>query len=51
MHAYYHDYHMGVGAFFGKRVFAVMNDGFKVQHHAMEFKRPTWLDLENILLM
>jgi len=38
MHAHYHDYHMGAGAFFGKRVFAVMNDGFKVQHHAMEFK-------------
>ena len=36
-HAHYHDYHMGAGAFFGKRVFAVMNDGFKVQHHAMEF--------------
>lgn len=36
-HAHYHDYHMGAGAFFGKRVFAVMYDGFKVQHHAMEF--------------
>ena len=38
-HAHYHDYHMGAGAFFGKRVFAVMNDGFKVQHHAMEFNK------------
>ncbi len=37
LHAHYHDYHMATGAFFGKRVFAVMNDGFKVQHHAMEF--------------
>ena len=37
LHAHYHDYHMAVGAFFGKRVFAVMHDGFKVQHHAMEF--------------
>lgn len=26
-----------VGAFFGKRVFAVMQNGFAVQHHAMEF--------------
>lgn len=38
LHAHYHDYHMAAGAFFGKRVFAVMNDGFKVQHHAMEFE-------------
>ena len=37
LHAHYHDYHMGTGAFFGKRAFAVMHDGFKVQHHAMEF--------------
>jgi len=37
LHVHYHDYHMAVGAFFGKRVFAVMHDGFKVQHHAMEF--------------
>jgi len=27
------------GAFFGKRTFAVMHDGFRVQHHAMEFDR------------
>jgi len=37
LHAHYEDYHMAVGAFFGKRIFAVMHDGFKVQHHAMEF--------------
>ena len=37
IHAHYEDYHMAVGAFFGKRIFAVMYDGFKVQHHAMEF--------------
>ncbi|WP_415406173.1 hypothetical protein ACLHDG_10430 [Sulfurovum sp. CS9] len=37
LHAHYHDYHMAVGAYFGKRIFAVMYDGFKVQHHAMEF--------------
>ena len=36
-HAHYHDYHIGAGAFFGKRIFAVMQDGFRVQHHAMEF--------------
>lgn len=39
LHAGYKGYHFGVGAFFGKRIFAVMNDGFKVQHHAMEFKQ------------
>jgi len=38
IHAHHHGYHVGAGAFFGKRIFAVMNDGFGVQHHAMEFK-------------
>jgi len=37
LHVHYGEYHLGAGAFFGERVFAVMNDGFKVQHHAMEF--------------
>ena len=37
LHAHYEDYHMAVGAYFGKRIFAVMYNGFKVQHHAMEF--------------
>ena len=39
VHAHYKEYHMGGGAFFGKRIFAVMNDGFRVQHHAMEFDK------------
>ncbi len=39
VHAHYNEYHMGVGAFFGKRIFAVMSNGFKVQHHAMEFDK------------
>jgi hypothetical protein len=30
---------MGAGAYFEKRAFAIMNDGFKIQHHAMEFDR------------
>ncbi|MEJ2468037.1 MAG: hypothetical protein P8Y65_08185 [Campylobacterales bacterium] len=30
-------YFVHAGAFFGKRVFAVMQDGLMVQHHAMEF--------------
>jgi len=39
LHLHKNSYHMGVGAYFGKRAFAVMNDGFKLQHHAMEFDR------------
>jgi len=39
IHSTYKTYHFGVGAFFGKRVFAVMKNGFKVQHHAMEFEK------------
>jgi hypothetical protein len=37
LHAHYGEYHFGAGAFFGKRIFAVMDNGFRVQHHAMEF--------------
>ena len=39
LHTHYKSYHLGGGAFFGKRVFAIMNDGFKLQHHAMEFSK------------
>jgi len=39
LHMNYHTYHAGAGVYFGKRVFAIMNDGFKIQHHAMEFNR------------
>ena len=38
-HMHYKSFHFGVGAYFGKRVFAIMQEGFKVQHHAMEFDR------------
>ena len=38
-HAHYKQYHFGAGAYFGKRVFAIMDDGFKIQHHAMEFDK------------
>ena len=37
-HTHYEGYHLGAGAYLGKRMFAVMKEGFKVQHHAMEFK-------------
>ncbi len=39
LHAHYNTWHFGTAAYFGKRVFAVMNDGFKLQHHAMAFDR------------
>ena len=39
LHMHYATWHAGVGAYFGKRAFAIMNDGFKIQHHAMEFDR------------
>lgn len=38
LHSTFKSYHGGVGAFWGKRVFAVMEDGLKVQHHGMEFE-------------
>ncbi len=38
-HAHYKTYHLGGTAYFGKRAFAIMQDGFKLQHHAMEFDR------------
>ncbi len=39
IHSHYNHYHLGLGAYYGKRAFAIMNDGFKIQHHAMEFDR------------
>jgi len=39
LHAHSGTWHAGVGAYYGKRAFAIMNDGFKIQHHAMEFDR------------
>ena len=39
LHLHYEGYHFGSAVYFGKRVFAVMDDGFKIQHHAMEFDR------------
>lgn len=39
LHSHYQNYHFGAAAYTGKRLFAIMNDGFKIQHHAMEFDR------------
>lgn len=39
LHLHYKSYHLGGGAYFGKRAFAIMNDGFKIQHHAMEIHK------------
>jgi len=38
LHTHYHGIHWGAGAYWGRRIFAVMKEGFGVQHHAMEFK-------------
>ncbi len=37
LHAKCKEFHCHCGAFFGERIFGVMNNGFGVQHHAMEF--------------
>jgi len=39
LHANYNSYLLGAGFYVGKRAFGVMQDGFKLQHHAMEFDR------------
>ncbi len=46
VHAHYDTYHMGAGAYFGERIFAVTNDGFRVQHHAMEFNKTYMVGFE-----
>jgi hypothetical protein len=45
LHTFYRGYHGGVGAYFGKRVFAVMEEGLKVQHHGMEFESTYMLSI------
>ena len=37
IHTHYQSYHFGAALYLGERAFAIMNDGFKIQHHAMEF--------------
>jgi len=39
VHSHYNSWHFGMASYFGKRVFAIMNSGFKIQHHAMEFEK------------
>jgi hypothetical protein len=38
LHSHINGYHLGAGVFLGNRIFAVMKDGFSIQHHSMEFK-------------
>jgi hypothetical protein len=35
LHLHYDGYHFGSAIYVGKRAFAIMDDGFKIQHHAM----------------
>jgi len=54
IHAHYDEYHLSLGSYVGKRIFAVMNEGMKVQHHSMEFKESYLFDMgkkfDNVLL-
>ena len=45
LHADYKDYHASAGTYLGNRLFAVMNDGLKVQHHSMEFENSYMFDV------
>ncbi len=48
-HTHYNGFNLGAGAYFGERIFAVMKEGFKVQHHAMEFKESYMLGVGHSL--
>lgn len=39
VHAEYNDWHAAAVGYVGDRIFAVMNEGLRVQHHAMEFEK------------
>jgi len=41
----YQDNKIKMGTFLGKRTFAIMNDGFRVQHHAMEFDKTMFIGI------
>ncbi len=43
--AKYQDYYSRTGLFLGERLFAVMQDGFSVQHRAMEFDRTYFFEV------
>lgn len=49
LHTHVNGYHLGAGVYVGKRVFAVMKEGFKVQHHSMEFKESYMLGVGHSL--
>ena len=41
VHAEYKDWHVAAAGYVGDRMFAVMNEGLRVQHHAMSFQKST----------
>ncbi|HIP20415.1 MAG TPA: hypothetical protein EYG70_04760 [Sulfurimonas sp.] len=51
LHSHYNTWHLGAATYFGKRVFAIMNDGFKLQHHAMEFDLELETSIGSFLLI
>ena len=49
LHSHYNGFHLGAGMYIGKRIFGIMKDGFRVQHHAMEFKETYMLGVGHSL--
>lgn len=45
MHTHFNGYHLGASVFVGERMFAVMKEGFSVQHHAMAFNQSYMLGI------
>ena len=39
VHAEYEDWHIGAVGYVSERIFAVVNEGLRVQHHAMAFEK------------
>jgi hypothetical protein len=45
LHMHYEEWHTSVSGYVGDRIFTVMNDGLRVQHHAMEFEKSYMVSL------
>ena len=45
IHAMYEGWHLSLVGYTGERIFAVMNEGLRVQHHAMAFDKSMMLGL------
>ncbi len=45
IHAKYNDWHIATVGYIGERIFSVMNEGLRVQHHAMAFQKSAMFSL------